>query len=545
MKFKNRIRKGIAFASIALMSGGILAACGGSGSDSGSTTAATTAASESSTTTTAAATTTSGSSASSDRPTLRFAGNGGMTMDPATKYEGWVTIRNGVAETLFKLDDAMEAQPFLAESFKLSDDKLTYEIKLKDGITFQNGKPCDAEAVKKSLQRTIDINDRAPDDLKIAKMEADGLTLKITTSEPNPAFINNLTDPYACIIDADSTDDFGEKPIGTGPYMVEKLDVDKQTTYVPYDGYWQGKPGLSKLEVIAVADKDTMVAAMQSGDIDMAYGMSYEGQNMLKDDPHYKLLTTPTSRVYKIYHNMNNKHLQNVNVRKAINMLIDKDTYGSVVMNGFGAPAVGAFPENTIYGEGLTATTFDVEGAKKLLEQEGYKDTNGNGTLDKDGEELTMRIVTYSSRAELPLLAEAMQEQFRQVGIDSSVSISESITDTLKADEFEISPYAFVTMPTGDPSSYIHTVFGSQGTNNFSHYNNPEVDELIKQLDAEFDTDKRGEITRKIVQHVLDDEAMCFMDRLKMSIVTTDKVTGVTPHPSDYYQITYETTKTE
>ena len=520
MKFKNTIRKGIAIASIALMSGGVLAACGGSGGDGGSSVAA-------------------------ERPTLRFAGNGGLTMDPAIKYEGWVTIRNGVAETLFKLDDAMEAQPFLAESFTLSDDKLTYEIKIKDGITFQNGKACDAEAVMKSLQRTMDLNDRAPGDLKIASMEADGQTLKITTSEPNPAFINNLTDPYACIIDAESGEDFETKPIGTGPYMVEKYEEDKQTTYVPYDDYWQGKPGLSKLEVIAIADKDTMVASMQSGDIDMAYGMSYEGQQMLKDNPNYKLLTVATSRVYKVYHNLNNKHLQNANVRKAINMLIDKDTYGSVVMNGFGEPAVGAFPENTVYGENLKATEFDVEGAKKLLADEGYADTNGNGTLDKDGEELTLRIVTYSSRAELPMLSEAMQEQFRQVGIDSSINVLESSSETLKKDEFELAPYAFVTMPTGDPSSYIHSVFATDGVNNFSHYSNPEVDALIKELDAEFDTDKRGEITRKIVQHVLDDDAMCFMDRLKMSIVTTDKVTGVTPHPSDYYQITYETTKTE
>ena len=97
MRIKSRIKKGIAFASIALMSGGILAACGGSGADSGSTTSANS---------TEATTTAGGSSASGDRPTLRFAGNGGMTMDPATKYEGWVTIRNGVAETLFKLDDA-------------------------------------------------------------------------------------------------------------------------------------------------------------------------------------------------------------------------------------------------------------------------------------------------------------------------------------------------------------------------------------------------------------------------------------------------------
>lgn len=544
MKFKNSVKRGITFAAVAFMSGGILAACGGTGGNStGSTT---TADSTDATTASAAQTTAAGSStASSERPVLRFAGNGGQQMDPANAYNGWPTIRAGVAETLFKLDDGMEAQPFLAESYTLSDDQLTYEIKLKDGITFQNGKALDAEAVMKSLQRTMDMNDRAPSDLLIDKMEADGLTLKITTSSPNPALINNLTDPYACIIDADAGTNFEEQPIGTGPYMVDSYKEDIETILIPYDGYWQGKPGLSRLEIVAVADKDTMVAAMQSGDIDMAYGMSYEGQNMLKDNPSYKLLTTETSRVYKLYHNLHNKHLENANVRKAVNMLIDKDTYGSVVMNGFGAPAVGAFPENTIYGTGLNATTYNVEEAKKLLEQEGYADTNGNGILDKDGDDMSFRIVTYSSRAELPLLAEAIQEQFRQAGIESSVTISESISDDLKSDAFDIAPYAFVTLPTGDPGSYIHSVFGTDGTNNFSHYSNPEVDALITQLDGEFDIDKRGEITRDIVQHVLDEDVMCFMDRLKMSIVTTDKVTGVTPHPSDYYQITYETTKSE
>lgn len=493
---------------------------------------------------TTAANGTTASASSSERPSLRYAGYGGINMDPANKYEGWYAIANGVAETLFMLDEDMNVYAHLADSYSLSDDQLTYEIKIKDGITFQNGKALDAESVKKSLQRTMDMNDRAPDDLKIASMEADGQTLKVTTSEPNPAFINNLTDPYACIIDTESGEDFGEKPVGTGPYIVEKVEQDKQTSLVSYDDYWQGLPGLSKLEVVAVADKDTMVAAMQSGDLDMAYGMSYEGQTMLKDDPNYKILTVATARVYKIYHNLNNKHLQNANVRKAINMLVDKDTYGSVVMNGFGEPAVGAF-DGTIYGEGLTATEYNVEEAKKLLEQEGYKDSNGNGNLDKDGEELSLRIVTYSSRAELPLISEALQEQLRQVGIESSVSISESITDELKADAFELAPYAFVTLPTGDPASYIHTVFGTEGANNFSHYSNAEVDKLIKELDTEFDKEKRGEISKKIVQHVLDDDAMCFMERLKMSLVTTSKVTGVKPHPCDYYQINYQITKTE
>ncbi len=67
------------------------------------------------------------------------------------------------------------------------------------------------------------------------------------------------------------------------------------------------------------------------------------------------------------------------------------------------------------------------------------------------------------------------------------------------------------------------------------------MEALIEKLDAEFDTEKRGEIVKEMMQKILDDQAYCFMDNLKMSIVTTDKVSGVIPHPSDYYQITADT----
>lgn len=471
---------------------------------------------------------------------LVFAANGGMTMDPADGYRGWSTIRNGVGETLFRLTDELVAEPFLLDDYSVSEDRLTWTLQIKEGITFQNGKAMDAEAVKACLERTVEMNDRAATDLMVASMEADGLTLRITTTAPNPVLPNGLCDPYACIIDVTAEEDFSTHPIGTGPYKIESYTPDVETIVVPYAGYWGGTPKLDRIRIVHM-DENTMAMALQTGEIDAAYAMAYEGQALFRDDPDYNMMTIPTSRIYKLYFNYHNEHLVNPNVRRALCMLVDKASYGSVAMNGFGTPATGCFPENTPYSEGLTATGYDVEGALKLLAQEGYADTDGDGILDKNGSPMHFELVTYSSRAELPTLSAAFQSQCREVGIDVNVTVSEAVDDVLKADQFDISAYAFVTLPTGDPGSYLNTVMGRDGWSNFGHFENQEVERLLTELNSEFDTDRRAELAAQIVQIALDENAYCFMDHLDMSIITKAGVTGLEPHPSDYYQINVDT----
>ncbi len=475
--------------------------------------------------------------------TLTFgatAGTGGAPMDPANGYQGWTCIRIGVGETLFRLTDTLEAEPFLVTDYSISEDQLTWTMTLREGVTFQSGNPMDAAAVKACLERTAARNDRAATDLRIASMEADGLTLRITTTEPNPVLPNALCDPYACILDVAATEDFLYAPVGTGPYRVASVTPDQETVVVPYEGYWGGTPKLSSIR-IRTMDRDALTMAMQTGEIDAAYGMAYEGQALFVGDPDYQMQTVATSRIYKLYYNFHNEHLANINVRRALSMLVDKAAYGETAMSGFGAPAAGCFPEDTPYSQGLTATGFDVDGAVALLTQEGYADTDGDGILDLDGAPLRFELVTYSSRAELPTLSAAFQSQCRQVGIDVHVTVSESCDDLLRADQFDIAAYAFVTLPTGDPASYLNTVMGADGWSNFGHYDSPQVQALLEQLDSEFDTGRRAELAAEIVQQALDDEAYCFMDHLEMSLVTKATVTGLEPHPSDYYQINVDT----
>ena len=131
--------------------------------------------------------------------------------------------------------------------------------------------------------------------------------------------------------------------------------------------------------------------ALQSGEIDVAQGLSYSMVNLFEKDKNYKISTTDTSRAVVLYFNEENEALKNSKVRKAINMLIDKNSYCSLILKNQATSGIGAFPTNNAYALDKINTTFNKEEALKLLKEAGYAD-----------KKLTLKLVTYSSRAELP-----------------------------------------------------------------------------------------------------------------------------------------------
>ena len=125
---------------------------------------------------------------------------GDAGLNPHDNYSGWSCLRYGVGETLFKYNDNMEAEPWLATSYEFLDDN-TVKITLREGIKFSSGRIMDGNAVKECLEHLVATHDRAPSDLKVESIEADGMDVIIRTTEPCPAIINYLGDPYGAIID--------------------------------------------------------------------------------------------------------------------------------------------------------------------------------------------------------------------------------------------------------------------------------------------------------------------------------------------------------
>ena len=456
--------------------------------------------------------------------------------NPHESYSGWSCIRYGIGETLFRFNEHMQLEAWIAESFEQMDED-TLQIKIKDNVTFSNGKKVDGEAVKACLEHLIENHDRAPRDLKIESIAAAGQYVTIKSTEKLPALLNYLSDPYGCIIDVDAGFDNGIV-IGTGPYKAVEVS-DTEIELAKNENYWgEVKPKLEKIFIKSITDGDTLTMAMQNGELDAVQGLPYSGLQLFQNDK-YKISQVDTSRVYQAAFNFNNSALQDLNVRKAISMAIDKENFTKVLLSGNGTPAVGAFPANLNFGDKtVTAAPYDLEGAKKLLADSGWIDTDGDGYIDKDGKNLELRYLTYTSRQELPLLAEAAQANLKKIGIDLKVNATDNYKTFLKNGEYDIFSKAIVTAPTGDPEYYFTSHIIEGAVDNAGNYNSAAITQLENELHNTFGAEARSNIAVKMMQQVLDDCALFYASHLKMSFVMKPNVEGFTAHPSDYYEIT-------
>ena len=462
------------------------------------------------------------------------------TINPHDEYSGWACIRYGVGETLVRYSDKMEVEPWLATSWK-NTDPLTWELTLKDGVKFHSGRAMDAAAVKECLEALVKNHDRAPKDLMIDSIEAKGQTLIIKTKEPRPALLHYLGDPYACIVDVKA----GAKDgivAGTGPSIATDCQSGDPLTLKKNANYWNGTPKIDELTIRTISNGGTLAAALQSGEIDAAYGMAYESYPLFQNDK-YRFSQIATSRAFFLWMNYESPITSDPAVRKAIAMGVNKEGFVKTLLRGNGYPGQGAFPAGFAFGGDKVKTeSFDLEGAKKVLEAAGWIDTDGDGIREKDGKKLTVRWLTYPSRLELPLLAESAQADLKKIGINVEVNSTASHNKIRKDPAgWDVYASAMVTAPTGDPEYFFTSCCLDASPVNNGHFHSDKLEALAKELSGEFDPAKRAKIAVDMQQALLDDNGYVFCSFLQMSLISKKNVAGYDAHPSDYYQITVNT----
>ena len=414
-------------------------------------------------------------------------------LNPHNNYSGWSALRYGVGETLFKYNDNMEIEPWLATDYEFVDDT-TVKITLRDGVQFSSGRTMDGEAVKECLDHLLAVHDRAPSDMKIDHIDADGMTITIYTTEPCPASINYLGDPYGAIIDMSYGTDGVEgdstgtaNVAGTGPYIATNV-TDTQIDLVKNENYWGGEVNVDKVVVKTFSDASSLAASLQTGDIQGTYGLSYDSYALFDGNPEYTINSCATSRCFFGQFNYDSELMQDEAVRKAVCMGIDKEGFCSVLMQGRGLPAKAAFPSSFSYGnEAVTVSDYDPEGAKAVLEEAGWTDTDGDGYVDKDGQKLTIRWLTYPGRLEQPKLAEYAQATLKEIGIDVDVNCTQDHLSILETGAYDIYVSSLTTAPTGDPEYFFTTCCLENSAKNRSNHSIESVETLYEQLHQEFD----------------------------------------------------------
>lgn len=466
---------------------------------------------------------------------------GAESLDVAYNWDGWIMSIYGISENLYRLDENIEPQPWIAESVETPDEN-TWVFAIRDGVTFSNGKTVDAKAVKACFERTYEKNERADSTLKIKSMEADGMKFTIVTPEPNPTLLNDLCDPLLGIYDATEEPDEELGVSCTGPYVATSFTAMTDVKMRANENYWGGAPKADTVELKIIDDQDALDMALANGEIDLIAQETANGASKFTDTSKYTTDTVTTTRANFLSFNLKTEGLDDLAVRQAINYCIDREGYADVVYQGFATPCYGIYPDNLAFGGtdglNLTVDSYDADKAKEILADAGYQDTDGDGILDKDGVNLSFKVLTYSYNDNCIQLADMLQAELSQIGIELSIETQDVLDDPLASGDFDLAILNYAMAPIGTPSYFINMLFTTGASNNYGGYSNEKVDALAAEIGTTSDNDKVVSLTRELEQQVLDDMPFAFVADQQLIFVYSNKVKGVQINPTEYYLVT-------
>lgn len=539
----------------------MLAGCGAStASDSaGSTQTAAT------TETEAAAAGTQAAASGDDAGTLHLAWTSDIqTLDVQTTSANYMIPMN-VFDRLFEIklndDGTTELVPSLVKDYTVSDDGLTYEFTLRDDVKFSDGTPLTASDVEFTLVRLLGLDTSVNTDFASCILGADDYIeqegysyddtiegikvtddthLTITLAYPFAGFLYELATPAGCIYSKAAVeaagDDYGndyKAAIGSGPYVVTDWTRDSDLEMEVNPEYWGEEPSVKKVDIQIVPDASTINMMFQNGEIDI---LDCDDLDSSVIDSTYKTAyadkIVSSNRLATTYLILNedDQYLSDVNVRKAIQMAIDRQSILDTVYSGDGNLCDGIYPKGLIgYSEENQGwLKYDPDAAKKLLEDSGYTDG-----------EIKMELAADSSASSsVTLVLQMVQANLQAIGIDASiVSYDEASWLALRKSGEMNSFVATWTADFNDPDNFIYTFFGNDEKTKIRSINYKDEDTMKRVEEARAITDETERLAeydaleKKIVE---DDAAWVPLFGRTHLFVISDRVAKFVPHWAGY-----------
>ncbi|MEW5290550.1 glutathione ABC transporter substrate-binding protein [Erwinia papayae] len=400
------------------------------------------------------------------------------------------SVQSGIFERLFQFDNKMKLVPWLATDYSSNADATEFTLNLRSGVTFQDGTPFDAEAVKANLDRLADQSKGLKRNSLYKMINAVTVTsptqVKVALNRSFGAFINTLAHPSAVMWSPAVLKQYPQEaqlrlhPTGTGPFRFVSWQPGKEVKLTKYDGYWRkGWPKVDNVMISPAPEDATRVAALKSGQVDAIYPLPSDLIATVQNDS--KLAVQRDESIYLYYLAMNNQHkpLADLRVRQAINYAINRDIWLKVAWAGMGKPATSAIPPAVQFYSKQSEPdySYNPAKAKALLKEAGY----GSGLALK----LWVTNTTSSVRA-----AQFLKQQLGAAGISVTVTPMDSgardaklwgVKDPKQA-EFDLY-YGGWSTSTGDADWALRPLFASESwvptSYNVSYYSNPETDKAI------------------------------------------------------------------
>jgi len=473
------------------------------------------------------------------------------TLNPITATDVYAGAIDGlVMETMLDMDlKTQELIPLLAESWEVSEDKLTFTFHLRKDVRWHDGKPFTADDVIYSFERIMDPKvDSAHLRLYyidcVEAKKLDDYTVRFRWKKPYFKALEMLGGMPIVpkhILD-DGTDfnkhPFGRHPIGTGPYRFVKWETGKRIELERNPDYW-GKPAyFDKIIFKIITDNNVALQVFKQGGLDI---VSLTAIQWLKqtNSPHFQ------KRANKIYYdypsysyigwNLRREPFNDRKVRQAMTMLLDRQSILKNIYYCLGKVVSGPFYINTpYYDHSIKPLAYDPERAKKLLAEAGWIDHNGDGWLDKNGKDFRFELLIVADSQNAEKIATIYKEELKKAGIDMQIRRLEwsVFLQHIQEWKFDACMLGWALDANPDPYQLWHSSMADvKGSSNHIGYKNPEVDKLIEQARAEFDKQKRIQILHKIHRIIHDDQPYTFLFNSKALVAVDKRIRNVIPYP--------------
>jgi len=457
---------------------------------------------------------------------------------------------------LVKYDKDLKLIGDLAESWDISKDNLTITFHLRKGVRWQDGVEFTAEDVMFGYQTIIDPSTPtayAGDYLEVEEAEVvDAYTFSVKYKQPFAPGLASWS--YLVVLPKHilegkeiTTSPLVREPMGTGPYKLKEWKTGEKLVLVSNHDYFEGRPYIDGVIYRIIPDLATMFLELKAGNIDFMglTPLQYLRQtNTPRFENNYEKYKYLAFAYTYLGYNLLNPKFQDKRVRQAISYAIDKKEIIEGVLLGLGEIATGPYKPGTWqHNPDVKRYPHDPEKAKMLLEEAGWVDGNGDGILEKDGEDFEFTVITNQGNNQRAKTAEIIQRRLAEVGITMKIRVLEwatFINEYIDKKEFEATILGWSLSQDPDLFDLWHSSKTNFKELNFISYKNKEVDRLIMEGRHTFDLEKRKKAYFRIQEILAEDQPYTFLYVPYALPVIHKRFRGINPAPAG---ISYNFTK--
>ncbi|MEH7108103.1 nickel ABC transporter substrate-binding protein [Bacillus sp. JJ1764] len=453
-----------------------------------------------------------------------------------------------IYEPLVSYQEGGKLKPHLAESWEVSKDGKEYLFHLRHNVKFSDGTSFNAEIVKKNFDailKNVDLHSWLGFIPKVAGTEVvDEYTFKLTLKEPYYPTIQELAvvRPVRFLGEAGFPKDGDtskgiEKPVGTGPWVLDEYKVDEYAIFKRNEHYWGQKPSVEKIKVKVIPDAETRVLAFEKGELDLLYGegvISLDSFKQLESTGSYGTSISEPVATRQLVMNTNKPQLSDIRVRQALHYGFNKQAMVKGVTSGLEEKADFILPPNFPYTSDLdvTAVKYNLKKAKQLLDEAGWKLPEGKNVREKDGKPLEIELMFNSAESIQKAMAETLQSEWAGLGVKLNIVGVELTTqvERFKKNEFDMNFFSNYGAPY-DPHTFVNIVAteGFGFSEAISAYpNKQEILNQIAEVKQTTDENKRQQLYTEILGSLQEQGAIVPISYIKKIAVYQKDVSNFT-----------------